>query len=143
MSPPSFGTHDAHPSRAPGRWPCPGGRRALRDAAAASGHEVLPDPPHARPGLATSERDRFLTTVDRMMEAEMLVADASAPDAGVGWCVAWFLARGRLVVLTCRRDARASLSAMVAGNPSPWQRIVVYDAADELRGPSQRRSLFD
>ena len=54
-------------------------------------------------------------------------------DAGVGWCVAWFLARGRLVVLTCRKDARAMVPAMVAGNPSPWQRLVTYARPEELR----------
>lgn len=106
--------------------------RAIREALDASKHELLPASPIAHAGLAASERDRFLTTVDRMMEAEMLVADVSTPDAGVGWCVAWMLARGRLVVLTCRRDARGSLSAMIAGNPSPWQRVVFYDTTAEL-----------
>ncbi|HUR69651.1 MAG TPA: hypothetical protein VM370_10425 [Candidatus Thermoplasmatota archaeon] len=104
---------------------------ALRGVAGAR-HGLLPDVPPARAGLQASERERFLQSVDRMMDAEMLVADVSAPDAGVGWCLAWFLARGRLAVLTCRRDARAQLAAMVAGNPSPWQRLVLYDDAASL-----------
>ena len=111
---------------------------ALREALDASKHELLPLPPVAHAGLAASERDRFLTSVDRMMEAEMLVADVSAPDAGVGWCVAWFLARGRLVVLTCRRSARPALSAMVAGNPSPWQRVVLYDEPAQITSELRR-----
>lgn len=109
---------------------------ALRAAAVASGHTLLPDAPAAHVGLAASERARFLATVDRMMEADMLLADVSAADAGVGWCVSWFLARGRLVVLTCRREARAGAgaSAMLVGNPSPWQRIVLYDRPEEIAG---------
>lgn len=105
---------------------------ALRAGLAEAKHDVLADPPATRGGLAASERDRFLTSVDRMMEAELLVADVSAPDAGVGWCVAWFLARGRLAVLACRKDARGQLAAMIAGNPSPWQRVVLYDRPGEL-----------
>jgi len=116
----------------PDRGLAPDVEQALRAAVDASKHEILADPPAAHVGLAASERDRFLTIVDRMMEADLLLADVSDPDAGVGWCVAWFLARGRLVVLTCRRDARAGLSAMVAGNPSPWQRTVIYDDPAEL-----------
>lgn len=111
------------------------GIRAALDAAK---HEILPLPPTAHAGLAASERDRFLTSVDRMMEAEMLVADVSEPDAGVGWCVAWFLARGRLAVLTCRRNARPALSAMVVGNPSPWQRLVLYDEPSQLTSELRR-----
>lgn len=107
--------------------------QVVRETLAAKGHELLPPPPAAHAGLAASERGRFLATVDRMMEAEMLVADVSDGDAGIGWCVAWFLARGRLVVLTCRREARPKLSSMIAGNPSPWQRIVSYAHPEELR----------
>lgn len=104
----------------------------MRDAAADARHDVLPDAPAALAGVAQSERNRFLTIVDRLMEAEMLLADAGEPDATVAWCAAWMLARGRLVVLACARDKRTQLSAMLAGNPSPWQRIVLYDDADEL-----------
>lgn len=107
---------------------------ALRAAATAGGHTVLDSAPAAHAGLAASERARFLATVDRLMEADMLVADVSVPDAGVGWCVSWFLARGRLVVLSCRRDARAGVPSMLAGNPSPWQRFVLYDRPEELAG---------
>lgn len=107
--------------------------RALREALAEAKHDVLADAPAARPGLAASERDRFLTSIDRMMEADLLVADVSEPDLGVGWCIAWFLARGRLVVLSCRRDARPALAAMVSGNPSPWQRVAQYDGATDMR----------
>lgn len=117
----------------PDRGLAPDVERALRDAIAAGKHDVLADPPAAHAGLAASVRQRFLATVDRMMEADLLLADVSEPDAGVGWCVAWFLVRGRLAVLTCRKDARASLASMVAGNPSPWQRVVTYDRPDELR----------
>lgn len=117
----------------PDRGLAPDIERALRDAMADAKHEVLADPPAAHVGLAASERARFLATVDRMMEADLLLADVSEPDAGVGWCVAWFLARGRLVVLTCRKDARAALAAMLAGNPSPWQRVVTWERPDELR----------
>lgn len=107
--------------------------RAFREAAAEGKHDVLPDVPAAHAGLAASERQHFLALLDRLMEADMLVADVSAPDASVAWCVAWFLARGRLAVLSCRRDARAALSPMFAGNPSPWQRLLVYDDVSALR----------
>ena len=117
----------------PDRGLAPELERALREGVADAKHDVLADAPAARAGLAASERERFLATVDRMMEADAVVADVSDPDAGVGWCVAWMLARGRLAVLACRRDARGALAAMVAGNPSPWQRIVVYEDARALR----------
>lgn len=107
-------------------------RDAMERAVAGAGHELLPPLPEWRAGIAASERDRFLTTVDRMMEADLLLVDASEESASVGWCVAWFLARGRLVVLACRRGARASLSPMLAGNPSPWARLVPYDDAAGL-----------
>lgn len=111
---------------------------ALQKAVADARRELLPAAPPAHAGLAASERARFLALVDRMMEADVLLVDASAPDATVGWCVAWFLARGRLVVLACRREARATLATMLAGNPSPWQRLVLYaDAADLERQVAQ------
>jgi hypothetical protein len=50
------------------------------------------------------------------------------PTDAAGWCIAWFLAKGRLALLACRRDARPGLTPLIAGNPSPWQRLVVYDA---------------
>ncbi|HET6403128.1 MAG TPA: hypothetical protein VFH78_00650 [Candidatus Thermoplasmatota archaeon] len=117
----------------PDRPLAPEVERALRETMAELGHEILPPPPLAHGGLAASERARFLASVDRMMEADLLLADASESDASVGWCVAWFLARGRLVVLTCRKDARAQLAPMLAGNPSPWQRLVLYADERELR----------
>lgn len=107
--------------------------RALREAATGARHELLPALPSAVAGVAQSERNRFLTTVDRLMEAEMLLADAAEAGAEVAWCASWMLARGRLVVLSCPRARRAQLAPVLAGNPSPWQRIVLYDDADELR----------
>lgn len=107
--------------------------RAMREAVGEAGRDLLPDVPAAHAGLAASERARFLALVDRMMEADVLLVEASAPDATVGWCVAWFLARGRLVVLACARDARPRLATMLAGNPSPWQRSLVYSGPVELR----------
>lgn len=114
----------------------------MREAILAAGHELLGALPEAHRGVTQSERNRFLTTVDRLLEADLLVADVSRESAAVGWGVAWFLARGRLVVLCCRRDARAHMSPMLAGNPSPWSRLVLYDQpadlashlADQLRG---------
>lgn len=101
---------------------------------ALAGHDVVNDPRAARPApLAQTERQHFIREVDRLLEADALVADASDPSGDVGWMAAWFLAKGRLVVLTCRRDARAALAPMLAGNPSPWQRLVTYDDAAALR----------
>lgn len=115
---------------------------ALRETLAASPHSLLADAPPAVAGFTQSERNRFLTVVDRLMEAEMLVADVSAPDTGVGWCIAWMLARGRLVVLTVRQDARPGLAAMVSGNPSPWQRIVAYSDDSGLRAALAKTLAF-
>jgi hypothetical protein len=111
-------------------------QKALVSALHAAGHQVVNDPfgaLRAAP-LAAAERNVFLGAVDKMLEAEALVADASANSHAVGWCAAWFLAKGRLVILACRKEARASLSPMLAGNPSPWQRIVAYGSLAELDG---------
>lgn len=109
-------------------------QRALVAALQACGHDAINDAlaPWRAPPLAQAERQVFLGAVDRMLEAELLVADVSAPSAAAGWCVAWFLAKGRLCVLTCRRDARAALTPMLSGNPSPWQKLVVYDGPNDL-----------
>jgi len=109
-------------------------QKALVTGLHEAGHEVVNDPFGAwrAAPLAQAERNVFLGAVDKMLEAEMLAADVSGESAAAGWCAAWFLAKGRLVVLTCRRDARASLTPMLAGNPSPWQKVVLYDAPGDL-----------
>jgi hypothetical protein len=109
-------------------------QKALVTALHDAGHEVINDPfgaLHAAP-LAQAERNVFLATLDRMLEADALAADITHEGATAAWCVAWMLAKGRLCVLACRRDARANLSPMLAGNPSPWQRLVAYDAPADL-----------
>ena len=112
----------------------PEAQDAIVKGLADAGHAVLNDPRAAppTPGLAQAERQDFLLAVDRMLEADVVVADASEDRAAVGWCVAWFLAKGRLAVVACRRDRRAALPPMLAGNPSPWQRLVLYDGPDDL-----------
>ena len=110
----------------------PAVRRAIEETLPPK-HTAMPPLPDAHTGIAQSERNRFLVAIDQMMEADLLIAEASAPDAAVGWCLAWFLARGRLAIVCCRRDARAALSAMVAGNPSPWQRLILYDTPADLQ----------
>lgn len=109
--------------------------RALVAAIAEAGHSLVNDPADARRlfPLAQAERSAFVAEMDKLMTADLLVADASQPDAGAGWAVAWFLAKGRLVVLCCSRDARASLPPLLAGNPSPWQKLVTYDDAALLQ----------
>jgi nucleoside 2-deoxyribosyltransferase len=109
--------------------------RALVEAIQEAGHSLVNDPHDARRSfpLAQSERGAFVAEMDKLNAADLLVADASRPDAAVGWAVAWFLAKGRLVVLCCSKDARASLPALLAGNPSPWQKLVAYDDAAALR----------
>lgn len=106
---------------------------ALTEALLAAGHQPLWPAPRPPP-LAQAERQAFVVTLDRMHEADLLVADLSAPDTGVGWVVAWFAARGRLIVLCCRHDARSGLPALITGNPSPWIRLIVYQDEAELRG---------
>jgi hypothetical protein len=106
---------------------------AVQDAIREAGHEAIEAPRAAIAGVTKSERDAFLLAVDRLHEADILIAEASAPSAAVGWEVAWFLARGRLVVVCCRNDARQMLSPMLAGNPSPWCKLVVYADAGDLR----------
>ena len=108
-------------------------QKALVNGVTAAGHQGINDPfgeMRAAP-LAAAERNVFLGAVDRMLEAEAVLADATTPSATVGWCAAWFLAKGRLVVITCRRDERAHLTPMRAGNPSPWQRMLTYESTRE------------
>lgn len=107
---------------------------AIRSALEAAGHEVVNDPAAPPPlgGLVAAERQSFLHDVDRMLEAEAVLAEVSEESAAAGWCVSWFLAKGRLAILPCRRDRRAALHPMLAGNPSPWQRLVLYDDPGSL-----------
>ena len=123
---------------------------AIRDALREAGHDAIEAPRAATPGVTKSdttgaatpvhlggfgrlERDAFLLAVDRLHEADILIAEVSAPSMAVGWEVAWFLARGRLVILCCGKDARQMLSSMLAGNPSPWQKLVLYDDVASLQ----------
>ncbi|MFA5862091.1 MAG: hypothetical protein WDA16_10395 [Candidatus Thermoplasmatota archaeon] len=104
---------------------------ALAEALLAAGHELLW--PASRPApIAQAERQAFTLTLDRMHEADLLVADVSVPDTSVGWAVAWFVARGRLVVLCCQRGGRDVLPVLIAGNPSPWVRLIMYDDGAQL-----------
>jgi hypothetical protein len=80
------------------------------------------------------EAPGFLAAAERMPQADVLVAEVSRPSHGVGWDVAWMLAKGRLAVLCCERGAHALLSNRLKGNPSPWQKILVYDSPSSLEG---------
>lgn len=106
---------------------------AIRGAVSEAGHEPVESPRGAKAGVTKSERDAFLLAVDRLHEADILIAEASAASIAVGWETAWFLARGRLVIVCCHKEARGVLSHMLAGNPSPWQRSVLYDGVADLR----------
>ena len=109
--------------------------RALVAAIHDAGHALVNDPVDHRRAfpLAQAERNAFVVEIDKLMTADLLVADVSQPDTGVGWAVAWFLAKGRLVVVACAKDARASLPVLIGGNPSPWMRLVTFDDAPSLQ----------
>jgi hypothetical protein len=115
--------------------PMPEGSVAgLRDAVEGSGHALVNEPGVAPPSALVAQADSryFIQEVDRMLEADLLVAEVSSPSHDVGWTVAWFLAKGRLAILCCRREARERLSPLLGGNPSPWQKIVVYESPEDL-----------
>lgn len=112
------------------------GGAEVAHALRALGHVVVNDPgasARASP-LAQVERQTFAQEVDLMLGADILVADATLPDTTVGWALAWFLAKGRLVIVLCQKEARKGLPALVAGNPSPWCRIVPYDRLSDVAG---------
>ena len=88
------------------------------------GHELLNVPP------GRSDKEVFVAAVDRLHDADVLLAEASVEGTAVGWAIAWMLARGRLVVVCHHRGS--PLPSLVAGNPSPWQRLVPYADATEL-----------
>jgi len=102
----------------------------LTAAAQAAGHEVLPPPGFMGSGHSDARRGFFTTVVDRLHEADLLVAHANPATpsgaANAAWSAAWFLVKGRLVVAAVDEDALATASAMLVGNPSPWQRLVGY-----------------
>lgn len=75
----------------------------------------------------------FGESIEALQAADVLVADATTPATDVGWAVAWMLAKGRLVVVTVRRDAVPTLAPLLRGNPSPWQRLVPYADDAQLR----------
>ncbi len=113
----------------------PGALQAIREALDGMGHEIVNTlPAHGQKRtIAQADTRAFIQETDRMLGADLLVADVSTPSHGVGWTVAWFLAKGRLAVLCCQRDALSGLGVMLAGNPSPWQRLVTYTDADDLK----------
>lgn len=82
------------------------------------------------PAPGRSDKEAFVNALDKLHEADVLVADASAESTAVGWAIAWMLARGRLVIVCHRSDA--PLPSLLAGNPSPWARLVPYSSSDEL-----------
>lgn len=84
------------------------------------------------------DKEVFVASLDRLHDADVLLAEASVESTAVGWAVAWMLARGRLVVVCHRRGV--ALPSLVAGNPSPWQRVVAYADASELE--RALRSIF-
>lgn len=112
--------------------------RTMRRVVQEMGHELVlahvaeddPAAGEARAGL--NDARIFQRDVDALNGSDLLVADVSRPSLGVGWEIAYFLARGRLVIACCHKDARGTLSAMITGNPSPWQQLVVYADADDL-----------
>ncbi|HWG91064.1 MAG TPA: nucleoside 2-deoxyribosyltransferase [Candidatus Thermoplasmatota archaeon] len=106
---------------------------AIREA----GHELLSEHPVGRGGDfqedGLSEGAIFYRDVEWLNAAQLLVAEVSTPSTGVGWEIAYMLARGRPVICVCQEAARRSLSAMVAGNPNPFQRLIFYRDAADLR----------
>ncbi len=112
-----------------------GSMETIRSALTDAGHDIVNV--LATPGVQAlvhaQDTRTFVMETDRMLVADLLVAEVSAPSHGVGWVTAWFLAKGRLAILCCHASRRADLSMLLGGNPSPWQQLIVYETADELR----------
>lgn len=110
---------------------------AMAEAIRKSGHHLLSEHPVGRGGdhheRGMSDGQIFYRDVEWLNQSDLLVAEVSTPSLGVGWEIAYMLARGRLVLCVCHEAARASLSAMVAGNPNMNQRLLFYATVDDLR----------
>ena len=80
---------------------------------------------------AVFERD-----LEWLEQAEVLVAEASGSSYGVGFEVGYTLARapasGQRVLVLYDEARRSSISRMIAGNTSPYCRVLGYRTADEV-----------
>lgn len=110
---------------------------AMAEAIRKSGHDLLSEHPVGRAAdfgeRGMSEGQIFYRDVEWMNQSDLLVAEVSTPSIGVGWEIAYTLARGKLAICVCHESARGSLSAMVAGNPNMNQRILYYATPEDLQ----------
>jgi nucleoside 2-deoxyribosyltransferase len=114
--------------------------RHIRDVLESLGHTVLTghlledDVDLAESALADGaifERD-----VEWLEQADVLVAEASGSSFGVGFEVGYTLARapetGKRVLLLYDASRRDAISRMIAGNTSPYCRVLGYRSAGEI-----------
>jgi len=82
--------------------------------------------------LDISDEEIFLRDVAWLGEADVLVAEVTAPSLGVGYEIGIAEALGKPVLCLYRRRLGERLSAMIAGN----RRLIVreYDASEEAFG---------
>jgi len=65
--------------------------------------------------------------------ADALVAEVSGPSLGVGYEISYALHSRRMPVLCLVHEGAGSLSAMIAGNPSPLLRLERYGDSAGMR----------
>lgn len=106
---------------------------AVRRVVAEHGHDVFDADAAAATPMAGGARGAFDERFDALQRADMVLADASSGSQDVGWVTSWMLARGRLVTVLVARGHEGGVSAWIAGNPSPWQRLIQYSGAADVQ----------
>ncbi len=77
------------------------------------------------------DRQLYQKDIRLINEAQLLVAEVSAPSVGTGYEIAMALHVGKRVVCLYRNGSKRRLSMMLNGNPSEDLTVIKYDSAEE------------
>ena len=66
------------------------------------------------------------------IQADVLIAEVSAPSLGVGYEISYALRVRNIPVLCLRHRSSGSLSAMISGNPSELLTLETYESTGKL-----------
>jgi nucleoside 2-deoxyribosyltransferase len=83
-------------------------------------------------GSISDDRGIYRRDLEWLYQADVLIAEVSAPSLGVGYEVSYALRVRNIPVLCLRHRSSGSLSAMISGNPSKLLTLETYESTGEL-----------